>query len=56
MHSYDLNDILNPGSIAVIGATTNAHSMGNGFLRSLVEYGFAGEIYPVNPKHAQVAG
>ncbi|RJQ77867.1 MAG: hypothetical protein C4519_12575 [Desulfobacteraceae bacterium] len=56
MHSHELKEILNPGSIAVIGATNNEQTMGNGFVRSLVEYGFPGKIYPVNPKHAEIAG
>ncbi|MBU4315683.1 MAG: CoA-binding protein [Proteobacteria bacterium] len=51
-----LEEILHPGSIAVIGATTGENTPGNGFVRSLVEYGFKGSIYPVNPKHSEIAG
>jgi acyl-CoA synthetase (NDP forming) len=56
MVSKILEDILHPRSIAVIGATAEEHTPGNGFVRSLVEYGFKGGIYPVNPKHPEVAG
>lgn len=56
MHMHELNEILNPGSIAVIGATNNEQAMGNGFVRSLIEFGFTGKIYPVNPRHSEIAG
>ena len=56
MPSYSLEEILNPNSIAIIGATNNPNAMGNGFVRSLVEYGYAGHIYPVNPKSPEIAG
>ena len=56
MQFYSLEEILNPNSIAIIGATNNENAMGNGFVRSLVEYGFAGNIYPVNPKSPEISG
>ena len=56
MHSHPLKELLNPGSIAVIGATNNANTPGYSFVNSLIEYGFSGNIYPVNPRHPQVAG
>ena len=56
MPTYSLEEILNPKSIAIIGATNNPNAMGNGFVRSLVAYGFAGGIYPVNPKSSEING
>ncbi len=41
-------------SIAIIGASNNPRKYGNIVLRFLVERGY--EVYPVNPKHAEVEG
>ncbi len=42
--------ILRPRSIAVIGASRHPNTIGYQILDNLVRYGFAGPIYPVNPK------
>ena len=42
-----------PRSIAVVGASPRAGSLGLTFLRNLIAGGFAGAIYPVNPHHAR---
>ena len=57
--------LLNPSSVAVIGASRNKDSVGQGVLRSLL-YGcvfdtgicqpFSGKIYPVNPNADEVLG
>lgn len=44
-----LDSLLRPKSIAVIGASRRPGSIGNGMLRHLVEGGFTGPVYPVNP-------
>jgi acetyl coenzyme A synthetase (ADP forming)-like protein len=44
-----LDSLLRPKSIAVIGASRKPGSIGNGMLRHLVESGFTGPVYPVNP-------
>ncbi len=44
-----LDSLLRPKSIAVVGASRRAGSIGNGMLRHLVESGFTGPVYPVNP-------
>ncbi len=38
------------------GASTNADSAGHDYVRSLKEFGFAGPVYPINPKAAEIAG
>ncbi|MGB7213695.1 MAG: GNAT family N-acetyltransferase [Gammaproteobacteria bacterium] len=48
--------IFEPASIAVIGASERPGSLGTVVLRNLLDAGFAGPIYPVNPKHAEVQG
>jgi len=48
-----LEEILHPKSIAVIGATA---SDGVNFVSPLLEFGFRGKIYPVNPKYPEILG
>jgi len=53
MSTHVLERILHPKSIAVFGASPSG---GAGFLSSLLEFGFKGKIYPVNPKYSEVLG
>jgi acetyl coenzyme A synthetase (ADP forming)-like protein len=48
--------ILAPRSIAVIGASRERGTVGNALFRNLLEYGFTGPVYPVNPATLSVAG
>jgi len=43
-------------SIAVIGASREPGKIGHEILRSLIDGGFRGNIYPVNPKYSEVLG
>ena len=54
MSSHPLEEILHPRSIAVVGAS--AGGRGAGFLSPLVEFGFKGKLYPVNPKYPEIMG
>ncbi|MDX8147291.1 GNAT family N-acetyltransferase [Lentzea sp. BCCO 10_0061] len=51
-----LTHVLRPGSIAVIGAGRSPDSVGHAVLRNLVEGGFTGDLYAVNPHAKSVAG
>src|SRR5690606_12500735 len=51
----EIASILEPESIALIGASERPGSLGTVVLRNLLEAGFGGDIYPVNPQHAKVA-
>src|SRR4030066_1142544 len=55
-----LKDILetafHPESIAVAGASEDPLSFGHQFLRHLLDYGYAGKIYPVNPNKKSILG
>jgi acetyltransferase len=51
-----LSPIFSPQSIAVIGATENPGSVGRTILENLTKGGFAGPVYPVNPKRDTVLG
>ncbi len=52
----DLSRLFRPRSIAVAGASANVDSPGHDYLRSLKEFGFAGAVYPINPRAEEVAG
>ncbi|KOV90222.1 acyl-CoA synthetase [Nocardia sp. NRRL S-836] len=51
-----LAHVLRPGSIAVVGAGRSSGSVGHAVLRNLVEGGFTGDLYAVNPHARSVAG
>lgn len=44
-----LDPILAPRSIAVIGASRSPNTIGHQILANLLEYGYTGTVYPVNP-------
>jgi acetyl coenzyme A synthetase (ADP forming)-like protein len=48
--------LMRPRAIAVIGASDTEGKIGNSVMRNLVDGGFAGEIYPVNPKASEILG
>jgi predicted CoA-binding protein/RimJ/RimL family protein N-acetyltransferase len=51
-----LRPVLAPKSIAVIGASRDPNSVGGALFRNLIRWGFAGAVYPVNPRARAVAG
>ena len=53
-HRHPLNALLAPKSIAVIGATETANSVGRTVFQNLGRGGFEGVVYPVNPKRSSV--
>ena len=52
----NLDKIMRPKSIAVIGASTKEHTIGSDIMKRLQEYKFNGNIYPVNPKGGIIEG
>jgi acyl-CoA synthetase (NDP forming) len=53
---HALHPLLTPASIAVVGAGRHPGSVGHEVVRNLVEHGFTGDLYPINPHAAQIAG
>ena len=52
-----MDDIFHPRSIAVVGASAgpeNIHTQM--FLDTLIQFGYEGELYPINPKSEPVFG
>lgn len=56
MSQYHLNRIFRPGKIAVIGAGEKKGTIGNALMTNLLQGGFSGDLYPVNPKYDTVHG
>jgi acetyl-CoA synthetase (ADP-forming) len=52
----DVARILHPRSVAVFGATDSTDKFGGRIMSFLVRHGFAGEIYPINLRRAEVLG
>jgi acetate---CoA ligase (ADP-forming) len=51
-----LEPLLRPKSVAVVGASAKAGSAGSNTVLNLRQAGFAGEIYPVNPRYSEIHG
>jgi len=51
-----LDSLFRPRSVAVVGASRRATSVGGVVMRNLLRAGFAGPILPVNPRAEAVAG
>jgi acyl-CoA synthetase (NDP forming) len=46
----DLKALFTPKSIAVVGASKDPNKLGYVLLKNVIDYGFKGDIYPVNPR------
>jgi acetyltransferase len=56
MPIHNLDRILCPRSIAVIGASNKSLSVGRTVLDNLIQCGFPGSLFPVNPKYESILG
>ena len=52
----DLKNLFHPRSVALIGASTEQNKLSGRPFRFFREYGYAGNVYPVNPKYPEIAG
>jgi acyl-CoA synthetase (NDP forming) len=52
----DIEAIFHPRSIAVVGASANPDTPGYDYLHALQTFGYAGAIYPVNPRAQEILG
>ncbi|HAR94567.1 MAG TPA: CoA-binding protein, partial [Deltaproteobacteria bacterium] len=51
-----LDALFNPRSVAVIGASAKVRHIGTQVVKNLVEFGFKGPVYPINPKVDEIQG
>ena len=52
----DMNRIMKPKAVAVIGASAEAGKIGNSVMKNLINGGYKGKIYPINPKADEIMG
>jgi len=52
MVEHSLEEVLHPQSVAVVGASDDGR--GSQYFSTLIEFGFKGSVYPVNPKYSMV--
>jgi acetyl coenzyme A synthetase (ADP forming)-like protein len=51
-----MDRLMNPRAVAVIGASDAEGKIGNSVMKNLINGGYAGEIYPINPKADEILG
>jgi len=51
-----LERLLEPRSVAIVGASVREGSVGHQSMLELTEGGFTGEVFPVNPKYEEILG
>ncbi|MFC2062864.1 acetate--CoA ligase family protein [Chloroflexota bacterium] len=52
----ELDYVFKPRSVAIIGASSNTKKWGGTIFRNIIDGGFKGPIYPVNPKGGEIMG
>jgi len=51
-----MNRIMRPKAVAVIGASAETGKIGNSVMKNLINGGFTGEIYPIHPSADSIMG
>ncbi len=51
-----LESLFRPKAVAVIGASSKELSIGNRVIKNLIDFGFKGSIYPINPSADEIRG
>jgi acetyl coenzyme A synthetase (ADP forming)-like protein len=51
-----MNRIMRPDSVAVIGASAEDGKIGNSVMKNLINGGYQGKIYPIHPKAGEIMG
>jgi len=54
--SHRIARLLNPRSVAVIGASEDWTKFGGRIFRLLLKHGYGGTIYPINPRRETLFG
>jgi acetyltransferase len=56
MGKHYLSKLFEPASVAVFGASDREGAVGNLVFRNMIEGGFKGDVFPINPNHGKVQG
>ena len=59
MKSRDGSDLwafFEPRSVAVFGSLKDGMGLGYGAIKNILDFGFTGKLYPVNPSYSEVMG
>jgi acetyl coenzyme A synthetase (ADP forming)-like protein len=51
-----MNRIMRPDAVAVIGASAEDGKIGNSVMKNLINGGYQGKIYPINPSAGEIMG
>ncbi|MDE0006255.1 MAG: acetate--CoA ligase family protein [Rhodospirillaceae bacterium] len=51
-----MDRIMNPCAVAVIGASEGEGKIGNSVMKNIINGGYPGELYPINPKADEILG
>ena len=51
-----MDRIMNPRAVAVVGASDGEGKIGNSVMKNIINGGYAGELYPINPKADEILG
>lgn len=51
-----LERLFQPRGVAIVGASTDPVRVGGAPVKALADYGYAGQVYPVNPKYDEIHG
>jgi acetyltransferase len=54
MGKHFLNNLFEPESVAIFGASDRQGAVGNLVFRNMIEGGFKGDVFPINLKHSTV--
>ncbi|MFC1803358.1 acetate--CoA ligase family protein [Thermoproteota archaeon] len=52
----NIGKIFNPDSVAIIGASSNTEKIGHKILKNIINAGYEGKIYPINPRSSIILG
>ena len=56
LEQHYLTTLFEPKSVAVIGASERENSVGNILFKNILESGYKGRLYAINPKHETILG
>ena len=56
LYASRMKELLNPSSLAIIGASSSDEKLGGMLMKNMIAAGFKGELYPINPKSAEIMG